>query len=258
MAETIFIADLHLCESAPDIARRLLALGPRLRQADAVYILGDLVEAWIGDDAPIAPGLQPVLDLLAELSAHGIPVHFQHGNRDFLIGKRLARQVGMVLLPEAVVTPLHGHRIALVHGDQLCTDDKPYQRMRRILRNPIVSFLLRRLPLAARERLASGLRARSRVETQRKNAFIMDINHDAVHGLMTRLGVDVLIHGHTHRPAIHRESSGLRAVLGDWERGAVLIALGAHGLRLERVDDDGTAHVLDQASWPDPLRRNGV
>lgn len=248
--ETLFLADLHLREQAPEVTRRLLALESRLREAEAVYILGDLVEAWIGDDAPIHPDLLPAFQLLERLSTTGIPLYFQHGNRDFLIGKRLARRFGFQLLPEETVLHLYGQRIALVHGDELCTDDAAYQRMRRRLRHPLVRFILRHLPLRTRKKLAAGLRDRSRQETGRKAAAIMDVNTGAVTTLIRRLGVDVLVHGHTHRPAIHHEAEGVRAVLGDWEDGAVLLSARPDGLRLERMDDTGQTSVLAQADWP--------
>lgn len=248
--ETLFLADLHLREQAPEVTRRLLALEPRLRQAEAIYILGDLVEAWIGDDAPIHPDLFPAFELLRRLADAGIPLYFQHGNRDFLIGRRLARRFGFDLLPEEEVLELHGKRIALVHGDQLCTDDLAYQRMRRRLRHPIVRFILRHLPLRTRRKLAAGLRDRSRQETERKTAVIMDVNPGAVTGLMQRLGVDILIHGHTHRPAIHHGGIGIRAVLGDWEDGAVLLSARPDGLRLERFEDGGETAILAQTGWP--------
>jgi len=250
LAETLILADLHLRASAPEITRRLLALEPRLQQAEAIYILGDLVEVWIGDDAPISPTLQPAFELLQRLSSAGIPLFFQHGNRDFLIGKTMVRKLGLHLLPDRVEVDLHGHRAALVHGDQLCTDDIPYQRMRRKLRNPLVRFVLRHLPLRTRQRLAAGLRERSRMETGQKTTAIMDVNPEAVTRLMQSLEVDVLIHGHTHRPAIHGHGQGLRAVLGDWEDGAVLISVKAEGLCLERIDDSGASQVLAQTPWP--------
>jgi UDP-2,3-diacylglucosamine hydrolase len=248
--ETLFLADLHLREQAPEVTRRLLALEPRLAKARAVYILGDLVEAWIGDDAPIAPELLPAFALLQRLNDAGVPVFLQHGNRDFLIGPRLARRFGFHLLPEEMVVELYGRPVALVHGDQLCTDDLAYQRLRRRLRHPITRFILQHLPLGMRRQLAAGLRDHSRKATGHKAAGIMDVNPGAVTALMRRLGVTVLIHGHTHRPAIHHEDGRWRAVLGDWEAGAVLLSATPDGLRLERLEDSGATTVLAEATWP--------
>ncbi|MEW6727988.1 MAG: UDP-2,3-diacylglucosamine diphosphatase [Pseudomonadota bacterium] len=248
--ETLFLADLHLREQAPEVTRQLLALELRLAKAQAVYILGDLVEAWIGDDAPIDPDLLPAFALLQRLKDAGVPVYLQHGNRDFLIGPRLARRFGFRLLPEEVVVDLYGRPVALAHGDQLCTDDLAYQRLRRRLRHPITRFILQHLPLGLRRKLAAGLRDRSRKATGHKAAGIMDVNPGAVTAFMQRLGVKVLIHGHTHRPAIHHEDGRLRAVLGDWEDGAVLLSATPDGLRLERIEDAGTTTVLAEATWP--------
>lgn len=248
--ETLFLADLHLREQAPEVTRRLLALEPRLAKAKAVYILGDLVEVWIGDDAPIDPDLLLAFALLRRLTDTGVPVFFQHGNRDFLIGPRLARRFGLRLLAEEVVVDLYGRPVALVHGDQLCTDDLAYQRLRRRLRHPLTRLILRHLPLGTRQRLAARLREQSRQATGRKSADIMDVNPGTVIACMHRLGVNILIHGHTHRPAIHHEEGRLRAVLGDWEDGAVLLSATPEGLRLERIADVGTTTVLAEATWP--------
>jgi len=248
--ETLVIADLHLREQAPEVTRRLLALEQRLLEADAIYILGDLVEAWIGDDAPIPSDLMPAFRLLAKISAAGVPVYFQHGNRDFLIGKRFASPIGMRLLAEEATLDLYGHRVALVHGDQLCTDDLAYQRLRRKLRHPLIRFILRHLPLHTRQRLATNLRDRSKQETGQKAAGIMDVNDHAVAQWMDRLDTAVLIHGHTHRPAFHHETRGLRAVLGDWEDGATVLSIRPDGLRLEKTDDQGVTTTLAEFGWP--------
>ncbi|MDD2893211.1 MAG: UDP-2,3-diacylglucosamine diphosphatase [Halothiobacillaceae bacterium] len=250
MTETLILADLHLREDAQDITQHLLNLEPRLRQADAVYILGDFVEAWVGDDAPIPASLQPAFDLLKRITTAGIPLFFQHGNRDFLVGKTLARRLGMRLLPDVVVTDFYTHRVALLHGDTLCTDDLPYQAMRRKLRHPLIRFILRHLPLNTRLKLAARLRERSKQAVGQKSESIMDVNPQAVDQSMRQLGVSVLIHGHTHRPAIHRLNHGLRAVLGDWEEGAVLLSVQSTGLSLERIHAHG-AQQLAYAPWPE-------
>jgi len=172
-------------------------------------------------------------------SEAGIPLFFQHGNRDFLVGHALARRLGLRLLPDAYVTELYSHRVALLHGDTLCTDDLPYQAMRRKLRHPLVRFILRHLPLKTRLNLATRLRERSKQATGQKHQLIMDVNAQAVRDTMQHHDVRVLIHGHTHRPAIHSEAHaekyGIRAVLGDWEDGAVLLSIQPAGLSLERI-----------------------
>lgn len=249
MSEIIILADLHLREDAPHITQQLLALEARLLKADALYILGDFVEVWVGDDAPIPPPTQPALNLLKRLSSAGIPLFFQHGNRDFMIGQALAKRLGFNLLPDLYVTELYDHPVALLHGDTLCTDDAPYQTMRRKLRHPFIKFVLRHLPLKTRMKLASRLRERSKQATGQKSNLIMDVNTQAVSDAMQRHGVNVLIHGHTHRPAIHQETHGLRAVLGDWEDGAVLLSIQPTGLSLERIHAERTQQ-LATAPWP--------
>jgi len=253
MSEIIILADLHLREDAPHITQQLIALEARLLKVDALYILGDFVEVWVGDDAPIPPPIQPAFDLLKRLSNAGIPVFFQHGNRDFLLGKALAVRLGFRLLPDVYITELYGHRVALLHGDTLCTDDLPYQAMRRKLRHPLVRFILRHLPLKTRMNLASRLRERSKQATGQKTDLIMDVNAQAVRDTMQHHDVRVLIHGHTHRPAIHTEAHaekyGIRAVLGDWEDGAVLLSIQPAGLSLERIQHKEPLQ-LATTPWP--------
>jgi len=249
MSETLILADLHLREDAAHITQYLLNLAPRLLKADAVYVLGDLVEVWVGDDAPIPATIQPAFDLLRRISDTGIPLFFQHGNRDFLVGNAFARRLGLRLLPDVYVTELYGYRVALLHGDTLCTDDVPYQAMRRKLRHPIIRFVLRHLPMKTRLNLAARLRERSKQATGQKTDLIMDVNAQAVREAMQRQHVNVLIHGHTHRPAIHSEEHGIRAVLGDWEDGAVLLSIKPAGLSLERIQNKETLH-LTAVTWP--------
>jgi UDP-2,3-diacylglucosamine hydrolase len=153
------------------------------------------------------------------------------------------------LLPDVFVTDLYAHRVVLLHGDTLCTDDLPYQAMRRKLRHPLILFILRHLPLKTRLNLATRLRARSKQATGQKDDGIMDVNVQAVSQTMQQLDVDVLIHGHTHRPAIHTEPHGLRAVLGDWEDGAVLLSVQSTGLSLERTLEHGIQQ-LGYEPWP--------
>ncbi|HSN70241.1 MAG TPA: UDP-2,3-diacylglucosamine diphosphatase, partial [Steroidobacteraceae bacterium] len=152
---------------------------------------------------------------------------FMHGNRDFLIGSRFAAETGIELLADGTVVDVEGHKVLLMHGDVLCTDDRSYQRLRRIVRNPIVQWLFRRLPLARRQRLANRIREGSREHTTMTAAAIMDVNPGAVRGAFERHGVDLLVHGHTHRPRVHRHDlatgHGTRIVLGDWhDQGSVL------------------------------------
>jgi UDP-2,3-diacylglucosamine hydrolase len=224
---TLLIADLHLDASAPAISQQFLAfLEAEARQARALYILGDLFEAWLGDDDP-EPAGRAIVAALRTLTDSGVPVYFIHGNRDFLIGRRFAAETGCTLLQDGTVVDLHGERVLLMHGDVLCTADTSYQRLRRILRNPVVGFIVRHLPLATRRRLGRKLRAGSRMHTGSTAPEIMDVTPAAVAEAMRTAGVRTLVHGHTHRPAVHEfaldGAPARRIVLGDWyTQGSVL------------------------------------
>jgi len=227
---TLFISDLHLDGERPDITAQFLDfLEHEARQAAALYILGDLFEAWIGDDDP-APDKQRVIAALKSLTRGGVPVYFVHGNRDFLIGRRFARETGVKLLADGTMIELYGKRVLLMHGDTLCIDDPDYQRLRRIVRNPLVQFVLRCLSLGQRQKLAAKMRAGSKKHIEsmdRAQPQIMDVNQGAVCRAFEQERADVIVHGHTHRPAIHDVHVGgnvaKRIVLGDWyEQGSVL------------------------------------
>jgi UDP-2,3-diacylglucosamine hydrolase len=225
---SLFIADLHLDESRPHITglfERYLA-GDEVRRADALYILGDLVEAWIGDDddaelpARIARATRGVREA-------GVPVYFMPGNRDFLLGPDYAERAGLTLLEDGVVHDLHGRPTLLMHGDTLCTDDVAYQAVRRQVRTPQWKANILAMPLEARRAFAAKARADSRAHTGSTMESIMDVNADAVIQALRGAGVTRLIHGHTHRPAIHDFAidghAAQRIVLGDWyEQGSVL------------------------------------
>ena len=222
---TLFVSDLHLDASRPEVTACFIRfLENEAESADAVYILGDLFEVWIGDDDPV-PEHQTVAQALRRVTTSGTPCYFAHGNRDFLIGTRFAKDSGLQLLGERTVIDIDGDRILLMHGDELCTDDISYQRFRRIVRNSLVLRLFRLLPLATRRAIAARLRAASMATD--KPDYITDVNVGAVEQEMRAASVNILIHGHTHRPAIHRMhvdgEAALRIVLGDWhEVGSVL------------------------------------
>ncbi len=227
---TLFISDLHLDGSRPGITAQFLSfLNREAATAKALYILGDLFEAWIGDDDP-DPDKRRILAALKTLTAGGVPCFVMHGNRDFLLGKRFCADSGAQLIDDGTVIDLYGRRVLLLHGDTLCTDDPAYQRLRRIVRNPFVQFVLRNLTLRQRQRLAEKMRAGSKahIDAMDKAApYIMDVNQDAVAATFRRFRVDCMIHGHTHRPAVHRLAldgrEATRIVLGDWyEQGSVL------------------------------------
>lgn len=224
----LFVSDLHLHPSRPAVTDCFLRfLTDTASQAEALYILGDLFESWIGDDAPGTTGEQ-VGTALRNFTARGVPCSFMHGNRDFLIGQAFAARSGLTLLPDETIIDLYGERALLMHGDTLCSDDHAYQRYRRIVRSPLVQALYLGLPVRARSHVETQLRTRSTASYGSKSAMLMDVNQQTVAAVMQRHGVSLLIHGHTHRPAIHRfdnqqHATATRIVLGDWyEQGSVL------------------------------------
>jgi UDP-2,3-diacylglucosamine hydrolase len=224
---TLFISDLHLDASRPRATETFLTfLRGAARDGDALYILGDLFEAWIGDDDPDTHS-RAVIAALAEFTATGIPCFFAHGNRDFLVGSRFAAETGVRLLGPATVHDLHGRPTLLMHGDQLCTDDHAYQRMRRLFHTRGIQQVFLGLPSGTRRWIGRRLRTRSQRSVARKAPAIMDVNPAAVQAAMREHGVTRLIHGHTHRPAQHRLTCdgrpAERIVLGDWyTQGSVL------------------------------------
>lgn len=222
-----FASDLHLDPATPEIAarfRRFLA-GPA-RDARSLYLLGDLFEAWIGDDDP-EPAHREVVDSLADLAARGTLVYVMRGNRDFLVGERFCRESGALLLDDPAIVAVAGTRVLLSHGDGLCVGDAAYQRLRALVQDPGVRRGFARLPLSSRRRLATEARAGSREHLTTAPAYITDVSQAAVEALMHAAGVDLMIHGHTHRPGVHHfRSDGrdrTRIVLGDWHASASVL-----------------------------------
>ncbi len=234
---SLFISDLHLTAERPAAnARFFRFLAETARAAEALYILGDFFEAWVGDDALDDPFHAQVAAALRHLVARGVRLHVMHGNRDFLLGEAFACATGASLLPEQAVVNLYGRPTLLLHGDVLCTDDLDYQQFRRLVRDPgwQARFLAR--PLPERLALARQLRERSEQVKGDKRPEIMDANPEAVQDAFRRHGVARMIHGHTHRPAHHRLTVDDRAcerwVLPDWyDTGGYLICSDA-GCRL--------------------------
>ncbi len=224
MSEVLLISDLHLDRSRPDITDGLVRfLRGRATTARELYILGDLFEVWIGDDAPSELADQ-VAHELRTLNDHGVPVFLMHGNRDFLIGADYTARCAATLVHEPVIFSLGDNRIALLHGDSLCTGDTDYQKFRRLVRDPVWQTEFLRRSLSEREDYARQARDQSRQATADKSMAIMDVDPGAVEQLFHDLRVDTLIHGHTHRPATHnleithngRALAVQRVVLGDW------------------------------------------
>ncbi|TBU73569.1 UDP-2,3-diacylglucosamine diphosphatase [Phytopseudomonas daroniae] len=218
----LLISDLHLEEERPDISRAFLHfLDTRASQAEALYILGDFFEVWIGDDA-MTPFQRGIAQALRRLSDSGTRIYLMHGNRDFLLGKAFCREAGCTLLSDPHEVILAGEKVLLMHGDSLCTLDVGYMKMRRWLRNPLSLFVLRNLPLNTRHKLARKLRSESRSQTRMKTSDIVDVTPEEVQRVMADHGVRTLIHGHTHRPASHElqvdGQPARRIVLGDWDK----------------------------------------
>ena len=218
---TLFISDLHLEESRPDITNAFLGfLEEKVRGVEQLYILGDFFEAWIGDDER-TPLQEQIASALRAVSDSGTRLFLMHGNRDFLIGKDYCNRVGATLLDDPTVVDLYGTPTLLMHGDSLCTADVEYQKFRANMRNPQWQQMILQRPLAERQQMARQLREISMAKNQGKEEFIMDVTQDEVVKEMEAHGVQRLIHGHTHRPAVHELEAGgkpaKRIVLGDWD-----------------------------------------
>ncbi len=234
MPRTLFISDLHLSDERPAISERFCRfLVEVAAQAEALYVLGDLFDYWIGDDELAADDgdrlARRVADELHTLAQAGVAVHVMHGNRDFLLGEGFLAAAGAKALPDPSIVTIDQVETLLMHGDTLCTDDHAYQRFRTEVRGRGWQERFLGLPLATRRMRALELRAASELDKRGKSPEIMDVNHAAVLKTLRRHHVVRLIHGHTHRPARHElEVGGRRCerwVLPDWyERGGYLIA----------------------------------
>jgi UDP-2,3-diacylglucosamine hydrolase len=239
--QTLFIADLHLQANQPEILQLFYNfLQQQAPHADALYILGDLFEAWIGDDDD-QPWLQTIKNALKTLVQQGVSVYIMPGNRDFLIGQRFVQETGCQLLSDPTLIQLYGQPVLLTHGDLLCTRDIRHQYFRCFVQQAWVKRLLLALPLSLRSRMGLKLRQISSQRTQRLAADIMDVDGVVVQQWMNRYQVSFLIHGHTHRPAIHKwlvaDQNFSRMVLGAWhEYGSVLIFVPGKNARLENIN----------------------
>ena len=237
----LFVSDLHLQENSSATTALFLAfLAQHAVHARQLYLLGDLFEYWAGDDDIDTPHSRSIVDALHATGSAGVQMFWMAGNRDFLVGDAFARAVGMVRLPDPYVTQIAGIRLALAHGDAQCTDDIDYQAFRTQVRSPQwqQAFLAR--PLDERKRIIDGMRAGSRDAQRGKTMDIMDVNLEAIDALFADTGAGVLIHGHTHRPALHRHGKLLRHVLPDWDGDTVPTRGGWLAL-----DADGVIHRHD-------------
>ncbi|KZR30439.1 UDP-2,3-diacylglucosamine diphosphatase [Enterobacter genomosp. S] len=233
---TLFIADLHLQTEEPAITAGFLRfLRGEAKGADALYILGDLFEAWIGDDDP-NPLHREMAAAIHALVDSGVPCYFIHGNRDFLIGQRYARESGMTLLPEEQVLDLYGRKVLIMHGDTLCTDDTGYQAFRAKVHTLWIQKVFLALPLFIRNRIAARMRAGSKAANSSKSMTIMDVNPQAVVNVMEKHRVQWLIHGHTHRPDVHsliaNGEPAHRVVLGAWHSEGSMVKVTPEGVEL--------------------------
>ncbi len=238
---TLFVSDVHLNNARANIVRAFIAfLETKARNADALFILGDLFDEWLGDDDDKAPHRE-VSDALAALTATGLPVSVVHGNHDFLLGKKFAKRSGCKLLGDDTTIDVYGTPALIMHGDTLCTRDVNYQSFRKMTRNPIMQKMFLSMSLEKRAEKAANIRSESSKDSALKPDDIMDVTPEAVDKIMRKRNVRHLIHGHTHRPAIHdftlNEQEATRVVLGDWyEQDSVLIWDEA-GYRLGRIKD---------------------
>lgn len=238
MSYTLFISDLHLDSERPEHLRALEALLERhAGQADALYVLGDLFEVWVGDDDD-DPFVREAIGAFRRFSQSGSALYFMHGNRDFLLGSRFEQETGGVLLDEGTVVDLYGHPALLMHGDSLCLSDTAYQAARQMVRDPAWQASMLAKPLAERKAFAAAQREKSKTHQENQAANITDVTPEEVVRVMEEAGVQDLIHGHTHRPDVHEvplsEGTGRRWVLGDWgDKGWQLVVDSDSGFNLE-------------------------
>lgn len=220
---SLCVSDVHLSPERPEITRAFLCfLKQQAKGAEQLYILGDLFETWVGDDAMDQTFHQPIVDALRAYSDSGKELYLIHGNRDFMIDQTFLNAAGACLLADPEPVMLEGRRVVLSHGDLLCTDDAGYQRFRKLLRNRLSLNLLKKLPRSARDKISGNLRSQSQTTNQYKSRELMDVNEQAVQAVLREHGAELLVHGHTHRPGRHpvklEDKQCERIVLGDWDK----------------------------------------
>ena len=240
MSEFLFISDLHLSKDRPENTRRFIQfLDNRASGVEALYMLGDIFDIWVGDDDPRPPNRE-VIRHLRQLTDSGTQVFFQQGNRDFLIGARFFDETGVRLLDDYTVIDLYGTPTLLMHGDLLCTDDVAYQAFRNKTRNPSWQHKMLSKPLFLRLLIAWWYQFRTNSEKGKKSLQIMDVNPDSTQQTLRKYGVKRLIHGHTHRPTIHEINldgeTAYRFVLSQWEEKGSVLSWKSDGYRIEAVD----------------------
>ena len=232
----LFISDLHLSPQRPEVTRAFVHfIETQASAAKALFVLGDLFEAWIGDDDTCPTGIE-VQIAFKQLTDKGVALFIQHGNRDFFLGKRFCKATGATLLADEHLVEFNDQELLVMHGDTLCTDDVDYIRFRQRIRHPISKLLLQWLPLKLRQKLANSMRAKSKAANANKPSAIMDVNLNAVEKVMSKHQVKTLIHGHTHRPNRHQQKQGERIVLGDWHDRGWYVTWDANGLELNHFE----------------------
>ena len=214
----LFVSDLHLCTQMPKTAAAFFRfLSEEAASTRQLYLLGDVFEYWAGDDDLDDPFNRKLVDALRALADKGISLYWMAGNRDFLVGEAFAQATGVTLLPDPYVANIAGQRVLLLHGDAQCTDDTGYMAFRSQVRDPVWQRDFLAKPLTQRKSMIEGMRAGSREAQREKSMAIMDVNAGEIARLFEAHEVDIMIHGHTHRPATHREQHGVRYVLPDWD-----------------------------------------
>ena len=232
----LFISDLHLSPQRPEVTRAFMHfIETQASAAKALFVLGDLFEAWIGDDDTCPTGIE-VQIAFKQLTDKGVALFIQHGNRDFFLGKRFCKATGAILLADEHLVEFNDQELLVMHGDTLCTDDVDYIRFRQRIRHPISKFLLQLLPLKSRQKLAHNMRTRSKAANANKPSAIMDVNLKSVEKVMSKHQVKTLIHGHTHRPNRHQQKQGERIVLGDWHDRGWYVIWDTAGLELNHFE----------------------
>ncbi|CAM4147064.1 UDP-2,3-diacylglucosamine diphosphatase [Vibrio agarivorans] len=229
---TLFISDLHLSPNVPKLNQAFFHfMQEEAPHADAVYVLGDLFDFWTGDDDP-SPFCRSIIEAFKQLTSQGVPCYFTRGNRDFLVGKRFTKETGVTLLGDETVIDLYGRKAVVLHGDTLCTLDEAYLNYRKKVHLPWLQWLFNHLPFSVREKIVAKIKGDIKHDKQSKSLDIMDVTQSEVEKVMRDHQVDLMIHGHTHRPNVHRftlnHQPASRVVLGDWgDQGYVL-----------RIDDE--------------------
>jgi UDP-2,3-diacylglucosamine hydrolase len=213
----LFISDLHLSPANPELLSLVNEfLNQQHNKYNAIYLLGDIFNTWLGDDI-VPDEYQVFVKTLSDLSKQDTELFLMVGNRDFMMGKHFAKQCGAKLISDPTIIQLDNHKAIVMHGDTLCTDDKSYQRFRLWSRNKLLQWLFLLLPVKFRQNISDKIKQKSREQKQYKSAMIMDVNKAEVEKVMQQYNCQLLIHGHTHRPDIHEQVNGHRIVLGDWQ-----------------------------------------